>query len=172
MEKEDKCRRFHVSVKAFPCPLRGEGCCESIESYSEWLPSYLDETFLLRFDRACLHRAGGLTDEFNECESDVNHTLWPLQSSDLNAIKHLWEILESTLRQHHQNENEGKSFGGIVLIPPETLKISAKETLKLFWCLMVAQHLAETLFFCLPFICHPSVYPREEGKMQEKKEYA
>ncbi len=50
---------------------------------------YPDGSGLFQDDNAPIHRAGGVTEWFDENENDVNHMLWSVQSPDLNPVEHL-----------------------------------------------------------------------------------
>lgn len=54
---------------------------------------------------------------FDENENDVNHMLWALQSSHLNTIKQLWEILDHhspLASSKHQMRECPSEFNGLV----------------------------------------------------------
>lgn len=55
---------------------------------------YPDEDILFLDDNMAIHREQRPTKMFAEFKYDVNHMLRRSQATDLNPIKHLWEILD------------------------------------------------------------------------------
>ncbi|GFX24140.1 transposable element Tcb1 transposase [Trichonephila clavipes] len=60
--------------------------------------SFPGESPLYQDDNVPIHTAKIVQEWFAEHEVEVGHLYWPLQSPDLNIIKHLWGYLESKLR--------------------------------------------------------------------------
>lgn len=56
-----------------------------------------------------IHRAQGITEQFNEYEYYVNHMLWHLQSPDLSAVL----VLSITIIKPSR---EGISFGRMMIV--------------------------------------------------------
>ena len=50
---------------------------------------YLDGSGLFQDDDASNHRTRGVPEWFDGYKNDVNHMLWPSQSSHLNPTEHL-----------------------------------------------------------------------------------
>jgi hypothetical protein len=49
-------------------------------------------------DNAPIHTAETVQAWFEEHEGELQHLLWPTQSSDFNMIEPLWSVLETRLR--------------------------------------------------------------------------
>ena len=73
-------------------------------------------------DNAPIHTARAVKNWYEEHESELVHTEWPPQSSDLNNIEHLWCVLKQPVRNRYPPPSYLKELEQILI--KEWLKIS------------------------------------------------
>ena len=59
---------------------------------------FLEGNTIFQDDNAPIYKAKVVTKWLEEHSSEVEHLIWPLQSPNLNIIKHLSSILEKQVR--------------------------------------------------------------------------
>ena len=88
---------------------------------------FLERNTIIQHHNAPIHTARILYEWLEENSSEIEHAMWPPQSSDLNIIEHLWLILEKKVRSRYYPLSSLKELESLLVeestkIPLETIQ--------------------------------------------------